>query len=273
MDIWLPPSEGKNAPSFGPSLDLGQLSFEALNSTRSAIIDACADITDPAQAQQVFNASSKHEAELAANRSLKEQPCAAASSIYTGVLFEAVLQQDASVWQSAAAEQISIFSGLFGVLKPSDLIPLHRLAMGANVPPLGKMSTLWRPLLDDKLEEEFSGHTILDCRSSDYKQACSAPWAHLWDVRVEREKNGKRSVVSHNAKKWRGLLTGALASHASTIDEPDALQEALYEITPELRTFDAEGRTSRVGAIEISQPQMTRTGGSKRTLTLVTVEA
>lgn len=272
MDIWLPPSEGKNAPSDGPNLNLDSLSFPILNSTRAGIINTCAQITETHTAQRVFNIGAKHEAELAANRALMSQPCAPASTVFTGVLYEALREHNPTIWGGPEARHILIFSGMFGVLRADDMIPLHRLAMGATLPTLGKVSALWRRVLNEELKDHYAEHTILDCRSSDYKNACSAQWAHLWDVRVEREKNGKRSVVSHNAKKWRGILAAALAPASSTITSEIELKEALHDIIPRICTCDARGVTSRVKAIEVSPPRSTRLRGSTRTLTLITAE-
>lgn len=272
MDIWLPPSEGKNAPSDGPNLNLDSLSFPIVNSTRAEIINACAQITETQTARRVFNIGAKHEAELVANRSLMSQPCAPASTVFTGVLYEALREHNPTIWEGSDARCILIFSGIFGVLRAEDMIPLHRLAMGANLPPLGKISSLWRRVLNEELKDHYAGHTILDCRSSDYKNACSAQWAHLWDVRVEREKDGKRSVISHNAKKWRGILAAALTPASSIITQEIELKEALHDIIPQLYTHDARGVTSRVKAIEVSQPRSTQVHGSTCTLTLVTAE-
>lgn len=153
MDIWLPPSEGKNAPSDGPNLNLDSLSFPILNSTRAEIIKACAQITETHTAQRVFNIGAKHEAELAANRALMSQPCAPASTVFTGVLYEALREHNPTIWEGPEARHILIFSGIFGVLRADDMIPLHRLAMGATLPPLGKVSALWRRVLNEELKD------------------------------------------------------------------------------------------------------------------------
>ena len=144
--------------------------------------------------------------------------------------------------------------------------------MGTKLPTLGNVTTLWKSVLGSALAEDYSEKLILDCRSSDYRQACLAPWAHLWEVRVERLRNGKRSVVSHNAKKWRGMLSGALALRCSGIENTSDLEDALAEVTPTLRSHDARGTISHVKEIEISPAKTTPQGGSTRTLTLVTVE-
>ena len=272
MEIWLPPSEGKNPPGEGPSLNLSALSFPSLTDTRKEIIDACAQITDEEQAQKTFNASFRHSAEIEANQTLMSQACAQASEVFNGVLFDALSAQEPRAWTGEGSQHITIFSGLFGALKPTDLIPLHRLAMGTKLPTLGNVTTLWKPVLGSALAEDHSEKLILDCRSSDYRQACLAPWAHLWEVRVERLRNGKRSVVSHNAKKWRGMLSGALALRCSGIENTSDLEDALAEVTPTLRSCDARGTISHVREIEISPAKTTSQGGSTRTLTLVTVE-
>ena len=49
---------------------------------------------------------------------------------------------------------------------------------------------------------------MVDCRSATYLAAWHPPRSADWvQVRVLRELDGKRSVVSHNAKHTRGVLT------------------------------------------------------------------
>ena len=73
--------------------------------------------------------------------------------MFTGVLFEAIEAVTPRAWESAGADGISIFSGLFGVLSPADVVPDHRLAMGVSLPGFGVLSTWWAPRLDEALRE------------------------------------------------------------------------------------------------------------------------
>ena len=144
MLIWLPPSEGKNAPSQGPSLDLNALSRASLATSRRRVCDALAALGDGPEAAAVLKVGTRID--LSVNTALDSAPCAPASSLFTGVLYEAIEECAPNAWSGAGAAHVSIFSGLFGVLSPSDVIPDHRLAMGVSLPELGRRDSM-RPCL------------------------------------------------------------------------------------------------------------------------------
>ena len=209
--------------------------------------------------------------DLSVNTALDSAPCAPASSLFTGVLYEAIEECAPGAWNSAGAAHVSIFSGLFGVLSPSDVIPDHRLAMGVSLPELGVLSTWWAPRLDESLSAEASQRIIIDGRSGPYRAACKAPWARVWELRVEREANGKRSVISHDAKRWRGAMTGLLlASEGFRAEKTSAAEKALEEAAYSLSLGDAKGHEHRVTDVEYGPERPTKKGGSTRTVTLVT---
>ncbi|MDU5761214.1 MAG: peroxide stress protein YaaA, partial [Schaalia odontolytica] len=186
-------------------------------------------------------------------------------------LYEAIEECAPGAWSSAGAAHVSIFSGLFGVLSPSDVIPDHRLAMGVSLPDLGVLSTWWAPRLDEAMSPEASERIIVDGRSGPYRAACKAPWARVWELRVERETDGKRSVISHDAKRWRGAITGLLlASDGYRAEETSAAENALEEAAYSLSLADAKGHEHRVTDVEYGPEKRTKKGGSTRTVTLVT---
>ena len=172
MLIWLPPSEGKNAPSQGPSLDLNALSRASLATSRRTVCDALAALGDGPEAAAVLKVGARIN--LSVNTALDSAPCAPASQLFTGVLYEAIEECAPSAWSGAGAAHVSIFSGLFGVLSPSDVIPDHRLAMGVSLPDLGVLSTWWAPRLDEALSPEASERIIVDGRSGPYRAARSS---------------------------------------------------------------------------------------------------
>ncbi len=209
--------------------------------------------------------------DLSVNTALDSAPCAPASSLFTGVLYEAIEECAPDAWSSAGAAHVSIFSGLFGVLSPSDAIPDHRLAMGVSLPGIGVLSTWWAPRLDEALSSEASERIIIDGRSGPYRAACKAPWARVWELRVEREADGKRSVISHDAKRWRGAITGLLlASGGYGAEETTAAENALEEGAHPRSLGDAPGHEHRVTDVEYGSEKQTKKGGSTRTVTLVT---
>jgi hypothetical protein len=107
------------------------------------------------------------------------------------------------------------FSGLWGVVAPGDRIPAYRLSMGVSLPDVGRLAMFWKPALAEVLDARAAGDVVVDCRSATYVAAwrprTTGDGAAEWvEVRVLRETDGKRTVVSHNAKHTRGVLAGHL---------------------------------------------------------------
>jgi len=216
--ICLPPSEGKTPAPVGASpVDLeGLTGAEQLTGQRRVVLDALAAVSARADATQVLGVGASLGAEVARNTELKSAPTAPASRVYTGVLYAAAgladLPDDAA---RRAADDVRVFSGLWGAVSPADRIPAYRLSMGVDLPGVGKLATAWRPHLSAALDARAAGDVVVDCRSAAYLAAwkpvttgdAAADWV---TVRVVRETDGKRAVVSHNAKHTRGVLTGHL---------------------------------------------------------------
>ena len=211
MLILLPPSEGKTAPEAGPPIDLAALSFPELTVARRRVGQSLVVASARRNALARLGAGLSLAAEVARNTTLWDNPTATAARVFTGVLYEAA---GAASWNAAslarAAERVRIISALWGVLSPIDCIPAYRLSMGTALGRIGPLTTFWRNQLATTLTREADGHLIVDCRSSDYGAVWRAEPSRRLAVRVEREVNGKRAVVSHNAKHTRGLLTEAL---------------------------------------------------------------
>lgn len=222
MLLLLPPSEGKAQPT-GRSrpLDLTTLSFPALTPVRQQLIDHLVAVCsgDEATAAEVLGLSPGLVGEVARNRCLVAAPTLPASRLFTGVLYEAL---DLTSLDAAATRRanrsVLVFSGLFGVLRPTDRVPAHRLAADVSLPGVGPVASLWRTALDDVLAEAAGrSGLVLDLRSSTY----AAMWRPAGElarrtvsVRVLHERRPgdptSRVVVSHFNKATKGRLARAL---------------------------------------------------------------
>ena len=260
MQIWLPPSESKAAATAGPRLELGTLVFPELAGARSAVIAALEELGAGEDAARVLKLGAKSAAEADANLRLFEDGCAPALDLYTGVLFEAL---DAGSLTDAQARKLNgvtlVASGLFGFVRPGDLIPGHRLAMGVNLPPLGPLATWWRPRLEAAVGD-LAGEVVFDVRSGPYRAACPAKSASVVELGVVRESGGERKVVSHMAKKWRGLAVRHLVCDEA-VTEDAGLVEVLTSL--EVLGENLEGR------LEVDAPVASRGGGTVTRATLV----
>lgn len=218
MLICLPPSEGKTpAPEGAAPVDLARLTAaEHLTDQRRAVLDALAAASARPDATDLLGVGASLGDEVARNTELEAAPTAAASRVYTGVLYAAAGLADLSAdLTDVAARDVRVFSGLWGAVSPADLIPAYRLSMGVDLPGVGKLAAAWRPHLAAALDARAAGDVVVDCRSATYlaawKPVTTGEGAADWvTVRVVREADGRRTVVSHNAKHTRGVLTGHL---------------------------------------------------------------
>lgn len=239
MLILLPPSEGKTAPLSGSPVDLAKLSYPELETARRRVGAELAKVSARRNALELLGVGASLADELRRNTTLWDSPAAPAASVYTGVLYDAA---GASTWDAAtlarAGDRVRVISALWGAVSPADNIPAYRLSMSTALGRLGPLAAFWRPRLAKALDDRASTDLVVDCRSSTYAAAWKAP-RHAIAVRVERELNGKRSVVSHNAKHARGLLTGILVSAESAPTTPEQLADVAHGVagvaTVELR--------------------------------------
>ncbi len=232
MLICLPPSEGKTpAPADAAPVDLTTLTAPSLTPQRTEVLEALVTASTRPDATSVLKVGDGVAAEVARNVELERAPAAPASRVYTGVLYAAAGLADLTDGAARrAAHDVRIFSGLWGVVAPGDRIPAYRLSMGVDLPGVGRLATAWRPHLAAALDERAAGDVVVDCRSAAYlaawKPATTGDGATDWvTVRVVREAQGRRTVVSHNAKHTRGVLTGHLLRRAG--EPPSSAAELL----------------------------------------------
>jgi len=176
----------------------------------------------PAASRQKLLGVGKAAADTAteANRAVAESPTTPAIERYTGVLYDSL---QATTLPAAARRRLEarvrIFSGLWGVVSPSDMIPDYKLKMGASLPRLGKLSTWWRARLSPVLDEAARGRVVWDLRPNEHAAAWRIGDATSQFIVVEflEERPGRGLVtVSH----WNKLLKGALTRHLVSIGTP-----------------------------------------------------
>lgn len=261
MLIWLPPSEGKLPPIEGPRLNLDSLSFPGLHASRRELAEKLRNVSAGPDAAKALGLGKKSAAELVFNQNLFTSPCAPAEDIYQGVLFSHL--DSGGLTESAARSFRSstwIFSALFGAVRPKDLIPMHRLAMGARIPGMGGLSSWWRPRLEEHLPP-VGGQTVLDLRSGPYASALPAGNANRVEIRAVRIQGEKRQTVSHLAKLWRGVA----AKHV--------LESGMVEADPTvpelLSQLESLAGNDGIRTVETGPEKKTKAGGSVTVVTLV----
>lgn len=111
-----------------------------------------------------------------------------------------------------AQKHLRILSGLYGILRPLDLIQPYRLEMGTRFKALGEKNLygIWKNELTDDLSTELKKEKILINLAS--KEYFSAIDLNKLDAKVitpvfMEEKNGNFKIISFNAKRARGMMS------------------------------------------------------------------
>jgi len=143
-----------------------------------------------------------------------------------------------------AQEHLRILSGLYGVLKPLDLIREYRLEMGTKLK-IGKHANLysfWGDVIAEKLNDTLKNHsnrTIINLASTEYFKVVNTKKlkADVVTPIFKDGKNGEYKVVMMYAKKARGMMANYIIKN--NIDNPAELigfNEEGYYFNPKIST-------------------------------------
>ncbi len=127
--------------------------------------------------------------------------------VYTGLAVETMDEKNVHYLQ----ERLRILSGLYGLLKPLDLMQAYRLEMGTKLahPKCSDLYTFWGSKITDQVNKELAQHDfVINLASNEYfkvikeKQLIKPVITPVF----KDEKNGKYKIISFYAKKARGLM-------------------------------------------------------------------
>ena len=128
--------------------------------------------------------------------------------------------------------KLRILSGLYGVLKPLDLMQPYRLEMGTSLP-IGTKKNLyefWKKKVTQSLNDELQEHELfINLASNEYFSAVDTKTLKAPVITPEFKdyKDGKLKMISFFAKKARGLMVRYIIdTNAETIDD---LKQFNYE--------------------------------------------
>ncbi|MFB3132869.1 MAG: YaaA family protein [Rhodothermales bacterium] len=263
--ILLPPAEGKKPGGNPLAPDMFDYRssdtfnyFNALNPERRILIDAVQQIIETSEEealQDIFGVKGEFLKDaLQANRAVYSAPLMSALDRYSlGVMYKAMdfvgLPTGA---QRRLLENGVIVSGLFGLLRPDDLIPNYRLRIDATLPDIGKVSAYWKSHLSPSLNETLQGRFVWDFLPAVHREAWDDDHSYrqLVQVKFLVEENGERKAVSHNVKPLRGQLANFIVRE--TVEELKPLLDwehpAGFRYDEAASTFDEKTKT---GVIEM----------------------
>ena len=131
-------------------------------------------------------------------------------------------------------QHVRLLSGLYGILRPLDLMQPYRLEMGtAFANTRGKnLYEFWGDIITDLLNDTLAqaGSDILvNLASQEYFKSVNTQKlkARLITPVFKDEKNGKYKIISFYAKRARGLMVRYAAEH--NITDPEMLKNFDYE--------------------------------------------
>ncbi len=193
-------------------------SAELIDVLRTKSVDDIASLMDLSEALSTLNV--ERYAQWKPRFTTKESKAAVLA--FNGDVYEGL---DASSLTPAqldwAQDHLLILSGLYGALRPLDLMRPYRLEMGTRLE-TGKGRNLyqfWGPRIADylnqRLDEAGGERLILNLASEEYFKAVDRKTLNARVVQCVFEdwKGGKYKVISFHAKRARGLMARHVVTH------------------------------------------------------------
>ncbi len=178
----------------------------------------------------------------------KQSVLAFKGDVYTGLNADSLSADDLQFAQA----HLRILSGLYGVLKPLDLMQPYRLEMGTKLKNRrGKdLYDFWDDRINKTLNDELAGHdspVLVNLASNEYFKSVQPERlnARIVTPTFKEERNGEYKFISFTAKKARGLMSRYIIRNR--LAEPD-----------DLRGFDLEGYRYNDTLSDTDSPVFTR---------------
>jgi len=150
--------------------------------------------------------------------------------VYLGLEAEELSDEDILY----AQDHVRILSGLYGILKPLDLIQPYRLEMGTRLAfdDFRTLYAYWADKLSKELNKQakkLRDKTLVNLASQEYFKAVDlkALKMNVIDVEFLDNKNGQYKIISFFAKKARGLMAQYIIKNQ--VETIEGLQGFDYE--------------------------------------------
>lgn len=140
----------------------------------------------------------------------KQAVLAFKGDVYTGMAADTFAKKDFTF----AQQHLRILSGLYGLLKPLDLIQPYRLEMGTRF--VNQRGTnlyhFWGDSITDQLNAELDKHqerVLVNLASTEYFSAVNTKKLHAEIITpvFKDQKSGQYKIISFFAKKARGMMS------------------------------------------------------------------
>ncbi|MBR9883984.1 MAG: peroxide stress protein YaaA [Oceanospirillales bacterium] len=145
--------------------------------------------------------------------------------VYTGLEAETFSEEAFEF----AQQHLRILSGLYGVLRPLDLLEPYRLEMGTKLKNTrgDNLYQFWGNIITESLQAELNEQAnpvLVNLASNEYYKSVKpkALGCRIVTPEFKDLKNGQYKIISFYAKKARGLMSRYIIENR--IDEPEALK-------------------------------------------------
>jgi len=144
-----------------------------------------------------------------------------ALELFNGAVYEAV---NAITFNKSdndfAQNNLRILSGLYGILKPNDLILPYRLEMGTKLKTIkgNNLYRFWLDKLHQNIGEELNDEVLINLASNEYSKVLKLNKikSEVITPVFKDYKNGKLKVISFFAKKARGEMVNFIIKNRIT---------------------------------------------------------
>lgn len=150
--------------------------------------------------------------------------------VYSGINTSSMTQQDFEYAQS----HVRILSGLYGYLRPLDLIQPYRLEMKTKLENSkgADLYQFWGESITNFLNDEFKTHSqkvLVNLASNEYWKSVQPKKinAKVINVAFKEIKDGKARIIAIFAKKARGMMTDFIVRNR--VETVDGLKDFNYE--------------------------------------------
>jgi cytoplasmic iron level regulating protein YaaA (DUF328/UPF0246 family) len=159
---------------------------------------------------------------------------------YVGLDASSLTEKD----MAFAQDHLRILSGLYGMLRPLDLIQPYRLEMGARFQPGNKANLydFWDGTISEAINDTLgdqANKTVINCASNEYFKAIKPKLlnGNVITPVFKEIKDGETRMLGMFAKRARGMMARHIITNR--VDEPDGIKDfnsGGYEYRPELST-------------------------------------
>lgn len=141
--------------------------------------------------------------------------------VYQGLSVEDFNEKDLDF----AQKHLGILSGLYGLLRPLDLMQPYRLEMGTKLKVDGKKNLyeFWNDSITNQINAT-GAKDIINLASNEYFKSVQtdALEGNLWTVDFKENKNGKYKIVAFYAKKARGMMCNYVVKNG--LEKPEEMK-------------------------------------------------